>query len=588
MVERRFGDAVRQEDIDLPPEEISPAPCSESQQPGPASNLHAVAGSPQEPILQAAPRDLSTITPRVVAHNASYEARLAAFEEAAATAAASQRAERPLLLTTLNPTGRNFVAENKANAVSLRSGAASLQAEEAQTGELLRVFDPSLAKTSPRALRERLCDVVKQDPHHHWTYSEEFLSLSVPRGDPEQLRREEEKCSKEQWLTKEGFRNFLGRTAAESRRPVNAPSEARLQELREPFVKPAEHHSGSTVQDPQASMQKKQVLPLAADLPKATPRAEEADNKARREREHEEWRKKLVVDDPVFQVGRCFGVHPLDVVGRTLLHEPPKKAALASRPLEGTPVSILTSEKFEPVKAAPGLAENSFWKYPLNPAATRTRSPHRAIAPLTEADREAKPLLFHSVQHDLRRAMACEITAVNDDLDDATIAFIEKHASILDEEDPFLCFIDELDDHRAIFRSMDQLSRLSFTSTMIPEFGKLFGYLVASEKRIPSTKLLQRISLSILRLPASPLLYREYRWRPRSRPTCGFGEPVHCFAAIRPVSKVTEHCQTASRKSDRTLHRPLSCPASAWRWYESATTRWYMGTRMPNAQEVPM
>ncbi|KAJ4455248.1 hypothetical protein PAPYR_9839 [Paratrimastix pyriformis] len=49
------------------------------------------------------------------------------------------------------------------------------------------------------------------------------------------------------------------------------------------------------------------------------------------------------------------------------------------------------------------------------------------------------------LQHDLRRAMACEITAVNDDLDDATIAFIEKHASILDEEDPFLCFIDELE-----------------------------------------------------------------------------------------------------------------------------------------------
>ncbi|KAJ4454298.1 hypothetical protein PAPYR_11023 [Paratrimastix pyriformis] len=166
--------------------------------------------------------------------------------------------------------------------------------------------------------------------------------------------------------------------------------------------------------------------------------------------------------------------------------------------------------------------------------------------------------------------MACEITAVNDDLDDATIAFIEKHASILDEEDPFLCFIDELDDHRAIFRSMDQLSRLSFTSTMIPEFGKLFGYLVASEKRIPSTKLLQRISLSILR---KPVTVSRYRWRPRSRPTCGFGEPVHCFAAIRPVSKVTEHCQTASRKSDRTLHRPLSCPASAWRWYESATAR---------------
>ncbi|KAJ4454576.1 hypothetical protein PAPYR_10658 [Paratrimastix pyriformis] len=108
------------------------------------------------------------------------------------------------------------------------------------------------------------------------------------------------------------------------------------------------------------------------------------------------------------------------------------------------------------------------------------------------------PALF-SVQHDLRRAMACEITAVNDDLDDETIAFIEKHASILDEDDPFLVFCDVLDDRQVIFRSMDQLSRLSFTTTMIPEFGKLFGYLVAAEKRIPSTKLLQRISLSILR-----------------------------------------------------------------------------------------
>ncbi|KAJ4452945.1 hypothetical protein PAPYR_12721 [Paratrimastix pyriformis] len=197
--------------------------------------------------------------------------------------------------------------------------------------------------------------------------------------------------------------------------------------------------------------------------------------------------------------------------------------------------------------------------------------------------------------------MACEITAVNDDLDDATIAFIEKHASILDEEDPFLCFIDELDDHRAIFRSMDQLSRLSFTSTMIPEFGKLFGYLVASEKRIPSTKLLQRISLSILRSAggdqslccqklaqliqficgatifnlessSKPVTVSRVSMATPFPPTCGFGEPVHCFAAIRPVSKVTEHCQTASRKSDRTLHRPLSCPASAWRWYESATS----------------
>ncbi|KAJ4457441.1 hypothetical protein PAPYR_7025 [Paratrimastix pyriformis] len=180
--------------------------------------------------------------------------------------------------------------------------------------------------------------------------------------------------------------------------------------------------------------------------------------------------------------------------------------------------------------------------------------------------------------------MACEITAVNDDLDDATIAFIEN--------------------------------MLLFLMKKIHFFWQTFGYLVASEKRIPSTKLLQRISLSILRSAGAINLcaakacaidsihlwchhfqfgvFQQARYciaismATPFPPTCGFGEPVHCFAAIRPVSKVTEHCQTASRKSDRTLHRPLSCPASAWRWYESATTRWYMGTRMPNAQEVPM
>ncbi|KAJ4453095.1 hypothetical protein PAPYR_12537 [Paratrimastix pyriformis] len=119
---------------------------------------------------------------------------------------------------------------------------------------------------------------------------------------------------------------------------------------------------------------------------------------------------------------------------------------------------------------------------------------------------------------------------------------------------------------------MDQLSRLSFTSTMIPEFGKLFGYLVASEKRIPSTKLLQRITCAIdsIHLWCHHFqfgVFQQARYciasidgDPRSRPTCGFGEPVHCFAAIRPVSKVTEHCQTASRKSDRTLHRPSAAP----------------------------
>ncbi|KAJ4453213.1 hypothetical protein PAPYR_12394 [Paratrimastix pyriformis] len=156
------------------------------------------------------------------------------------------------------------------------------------------------------------------------------------------------------------------------------------------------------------------------------------------------------------------------------------------------------SEHPEPPKSEP--AKRATLKALLSQAEPTSEAEAKAAEADDEYEVKACALPPESATEEAQpSAMACEITAVNDDLDDATIAFIEKHASILDEEDPFLCFIDELDDHRAIFRSMDQLSRLSFTSTMIPEFGKLFGYLVASEKRIPSTKLLQRISLSILR-----------------------------------------------------------------------------------------
>ncbi|KAJ4455377.1 hypothetical protein PAPYR_9658 [Paratrimastix pyriformis] len=249
--------------------------------------------------------------------------------------------------------------------------------------------------------------------------------------------------------------------------------------------------------------------------------------------------------------------------------------------------------------------------------------------------------------------MACEITAVNDDLDDATIAFIEKHASILDEEDPFLCFIDELDDHRAIFRSMDQLSRLSFTSTMIPEFGKLFGYLVASEKRIPSTKLLQRISLSILRsaggdqslccqklaqliqfICGATIFNLESSSKPVtvSRVSMATPVPARPVASVNPSTaspqsglcpkspstvkqppgKVTAHCIDPSAaplqlgggtsrprerggSSARGTGRAAEADFGWWIRQQHApmfvfrtSTRWYMGTRMPNAQEVPM
>ncbi|KAJ4453514.1 hypothetical protein PAPYR_11994 [Paratrimastix pyriformis] len=253
--------------------------------------------------------------------------------------------------------------------------------------------------------------------------------------------------------------------------------------------------------------------------------------------------------------------------------------------------------------------------------------------------------------------MACEITAVNDDLDDATIAFIEKHASILDEEDPFLCFIDELDDHRAIFRSMDQLSRLSFTSTMIPEFGKLLAHqfehstVGGGDQSLCCQKLAQLIQF----ICGATIFNLESSSKPVtvSRVSMATPVPARPVASVNPSTaspqsglcpkspstvkqppgKVTAHCIDpsaaplqlgggTSRPPQGLLATPKGaslCPTDlglkgsgaarvpagpdgprrrdfGW-WIRQqhapmfvfrTSTRWYMGTRMPNAQEVPM
>ncbi|KAJ4452701.1 hypothetical protein PAPYR_13074 [Paratrimastix pyriformis] len=225
--------------------------------------------------------------------------------------------------------------------------------------------------------------------------------------------------------------------------------------------------------------------------------------------------------------------------------------------------------------------------------------------------------------------MACEITAVNDDLDDATIAFIEKHASILDEEDPFLCFIDELDDHRAIFRSMDQLSRLSFTSTMILIFqqARCDGEFDARSRACVVNADCRRAGICfqpICSSPASapPCITTSPTATPTvapAMPTLPLPCPCHVAPAhVAPAHAAPAHaalrlsCPSAgaregslalptdlglkgagrlnARGTGRAAGRTLDGGSAnnTPRCSCSTSTRWYMGTRMPNAQEVPM
>lgn len=101
-------------------------------------------------------------------------------------------------------------------------------------------------------LQEEQRKRLAKDPHATYTYSREFQSLALSMVNPEALQQTEEQEARKKWTTQRGFIYPAPRQPGEYYKHPDAPSEARREDLRQPFVdnvnhpKPVSRDSGQT------------------------------------------------------------------------------------------------------------------------------------------------------------------------------------------------------------------------------------------------------------------------------------------------------------------------------------------------------
>ncbi|KAL4140863.1 hypothetical protein PRNP1_015143 [Phytophthora ramorum] len=139
---------------------------------------------------------------------------------------------------------KNFLVERKKHSNQLqaeymeRKQIAEMLEDKSQapvylySGQKLRTQD---------ALQEKQRDRLAKDRHATYTYSRDFQSLALSMVNPEALQQTEELEDRKKWTTQRGFIYPAPRQPGEYYKHVNAPSEARREDLRQPFVDNVNH-----------------------------------------------------------------------------------------------------------------------------------------------------------------------------------------------------------------------------------------------------------------------------------------------------------------------------------------------------------
>jgi hypothetical protein len=98
------------------------------------------------------------------------------------------------------------------------------------------VFNYSTQKlNSTEQSREVLRQRLAQDPHHRYTYSQEYHSMTVVPVNEEEASKLKEEERRKKWLTSEGFRYPLVPSSLSSNAHPKHPHESRVEDLQEPF-----------------------------------------------------------------------------------------------------------------------------------------------------------------------------------------------------------------------------------------------------------------------------------------------------------------------------------------------------------------
>jgi hypothetical protein len=224
-----------------------------------------------------------------------------------------------------------------------------------------------------------------------FSFQPEYGSRTVTVLAPEDIAREEAAASRRKWMTQRGFQYPAVRSMEERLAHPRRLTEARAAELAHPWPDP---HDAAAVE--RADARRAATLPGASpfradpdphalpggvfgyvdavghavpagDFYKSVhlpPGGVEDELRARKEAEAAEWRRRLVVDDPVVHCGTS---RDASKAGRlaSLLHDPPTKPALVA-----VHTARLPSGKPAPLEPAPvSMALGTPWQDPHSRAA---------------------------------------------------------------------------------------------------------------------------------------------------------------------------------------------------------------------------
>lgn len=197
------------------------------------------------------------------------------------------------------------------------------------------------------------------------------------------------------------FLTTVPKTAAESRQHPLAPSLQRVDDLKQPWQPPASYKGLKAGSNPfrydgakNATIDKEREKSVFGGLTAAEKKQEEFDQK---QRVYDEWKEKIVVDDPSFKVScKIPSDAPVSQVDKynSLLDSEPQKLSMKKTFVPSAPPSIFTHEKIPALKRV----ERTDTKHPENkqfyyPNGTEVKVPVKPIAeqekrsPLYGADR---------------------------------------------------------------------------------------------------------------------------------------------------------------------------------------------------------
>lgn len=241
--------------------------------------------------------------------------------------------------------------------------------------------------------KEQMRKQIANDPKHFYSYSKDFLSLAFPIVNEHEIRLKEKEDSESRWKTKNGFDNLIKNNNFNEH--PKKPPQSVLDDLQIPYVEQMRERLATLKAAPPFSTEEgkpgfytnfrcqqtfsepaffKTVFISGDDMVKEMQEA--------REKEVEDWKKKVVVENEHFTVNTRQPKHQAQVdKNRTMLEDPVKKFGLrlsqskfkhlaerqilATKTLESVPPSMFTYLEFvDPLKTTKKLKEKDVTKMP--------------------------------------------------------------------------------------------------------------------------------------------------------------------------------------------------------------------------------